>query len=401
MEIASRYRLGFWRALFYLLLGAGLVALFVRLTEGLGAVSNLTDRYPWGLWVGFKLSGIMLAGGGFVITAVVYIFNIERYRPVARMAVVTAFLGYLAFVMALLCDLGRPWTIWHPIVMWNPHSVMFEVAWCVTLYTTVLALEFSSMLFERLRWQRAVRIQHAVTIPLVVAGVVLSTLHQSSLGSLYLIVPGKLHALWYTPMLPILFFVSAITVGLAMVNVVSHLSARVHGKQLDPQLRLSISRIMTGFLILYGVLRFGDLWVRGALPEIASLTYESSLFLVEVGLGLLLPLALLSSRAMRTDLRRLYAICLLVVLGFITQRMNVAITGFEGAQGGHYIPALSESLITLMFLALGFAGFHLAVRHFNVYPPDAEETAQRGVSAAEDARSSAALPAVPYMRPDS
>ena len=133
-------------------------------------------------------------------------------------------------VVALLFDLGRPWNLWHPLVMWNPRSVMFEVSWCVTLYLTVLFLEFSGMVFERLGWTRALVIQQAATVPLVIAGTMLSTLHQSSLGSFYLIVPGKLHALWYSPLLPVHFFLSALAVGLAMVIVESRLSSRAFGR---------------------------------------------------------------------------------------------------------------------------------------------------------------------------
>lgn len=368
MESRSDRASAFWHALFFLILGAGLVCLWVRLTQGLGEVTNLSDRYPWGLWTGFKLSGVMLAGGGFVVTLLVYVFGSERFRPLARPAIVTAFLGYLSFVMALLCDLGRPWAIWHPIVMWNPHSVMFEVAWCVTLYTSVLALEFSGMVFERLGWSRAAHVQHAATVPLVIAGVVLSTLHQSSLGSMYLIVPGKLHALWYTPLLPVLFFVSAITAGFAMVPVVNRFALRIHGRGLDPALLLTVSRAMVGAMVAYGLLRLGDLWARGQLAEAFSFGYESRLFLVEFGLGLVLPLALMGSPRLRNSPRALYGICLTAVLGFITHRMNVSMTGFEGAQGGHYIPAPAEAVISLMFLALAFAGFRAAVKHFSVFP---------------------------------
>jgi Ni/Fe-hydrogenase subunit HybB-like protein len=199
MANGQPYRLSFWKGMFYLLLSLGAVVTVVRFTQGLGAVTNLSDRFPWGLWIGFDvLCGVGLAAGGFTITAIVYLFNVKRFEPIVRPTVLTAFLGYLLVVVALLFDLGRPWNLWRPLIMWNPSSVMFEIAWCVTLYTTVLALEFSGMVFEKLGWKRAQRIQRGFTIPLVVAGVLLSTLHQSSLGALYLIVPGKLHSLWYT-----------------------------------------------------------------------------------------------------------------------------------------------------------------------------------------------------------
>jgi Ni/Fe-hydrogenase subunit HybB-like protein len=363
------YRLGFWRGMFYLLVAMGLVLTVVRYAKGLGAVTNLSDRFPWGLWVGFDLlCGVGLAAGGFVITAVVYIFNVERFRPIVRPTLITAFLGYVLVVVALLLDIGRPWNIWHPLVMWNPHSVMFEVAWCVMLYSTVLGLEVSGMVFERLRWKRAASAQKAITVPLVVVGVVLSTLHQSSLGTVYLIAPGKLHALWYTPLLPVLFWVSSIGVGLAMVIVESRLSARAFGRHLEMPLLTEVGRILVAVLGVYGVLRLFDLWNRGALGAVFGLSYESLLFQLEFVPCLVLPAVLLALPRVRANARGLYASALLVVMGFILHRMNVSITGFEGAQGGRYIPAWSEVFITLMLVALGFGAFGLAVRYLNVYP---------------------------------
>jgi Ni/Fe-hydrogenase subunit HybB-like protein len=367
-------RFGFWRGVFFLLLGVGLVLTVMRFTQGLGSVTNLSDRYPWGLWVGFDLlCGVGLAAGGFVLTATVYIFNIQRFKPIVRPAVLTAFLGYIMVVTALLFDLGRPWNIWHPLVMGNPTSVMFEVALCVMSYTAVLGLEFSGMVFERVGWKRAWKVQKAVTVPLVIFGVVLSTFHQSSLGTLYLIVPGKLHALWYTPVLPIVFFVSSAMVGLAMVIVESHISARAFGRQLEMPLLSDLGRVLAAVLGVYLVLRVFDLFYRGAAGQAFGFTYEAMLFQLEFAVGLLLPLVLLLIPKVRANTHGLYGSALLVVLGFIVHRLNVSITGFEGAQGGRYIPSLGEALITLMMIAIGFAAFRFCVRTFNVYPEEAHE----------------------------
>ena len=160
----------------------------------------------------------------------VYVFGLEHYRPILRSTILTAFLGYSLLIVALLIDLGRPYNIWNTLVHWNVHSVMFEPAMCVMCYTIVLAVEFSPALFERLRWRKAWKIVHAITLPLVILGVVLSTMHQSSLGSWWLIAPGKLHDLWYTPWLPVFFWISAITVGLGMVTVKSNLTARAEAR---------------------------------------------------------------------------------------------------------------------------------------------------------------------------
>ncbi len=280
----------------------------------------------------------------------------------------TAFLGYLLVIGALLLDLGRPWNIWHPIVMWNPHSVMFEVAWCVMLYTHGPALELSGMVFERLGWTRAVAVQKLFTTPLVVAGVLLSTLHQSSLGALYLIVPGKLHPLWYTNALPWIFWSSAICAGLAMVIVESRLSSRAFGRQLEMPLLTDIARALVVALGVSAAFRLQDLVHRGALRLALRWTYEAGLFQVEFLLGMVLPFLLLLSPRVRSNTIWLYRTSLLVVMGFVVNRLNVSVTGLEGASGGHYVPAWSEIAISMMMVGIGFALFALVVRYFRVYP---------------------------------
>ncbi len=369
MRPGERFHVGFWGTVLYMLLVLSAGILAVRFTQGLGSVTNLSDAYPWGLWVGFDiLCGVGLAAGGFTITTVVYVFNVKRFKPIVRPTILTAFLGYVLVVVALLFDLGRPWNLWHPLVMWNPRSVMFEVSWCVMLYLTVLALEFSGMVFERLGWTRALVVQQAATLPLVLAGALLSTLHQSSLGSFYLIVPGKLHALWYTPLLPVMFFLSAIAVGLAMVIVESRLSARAFGRHLEMPLLMEVGRVLVAALGVYGAARLYDLVHRGVLGEAFTGSKEALLFQLEFGLGVLLPMALLSRSRVRQNAGALYASALLVIMGFVVNRLNVSITGLEGAQGGRNVPALPELVITLMLVALGFGLFGLAVKYLAVYP---------------------------------
>jgi Ni/Fe-hydrogenase subunit HybB-like protein len=368
MRSVERRSLGFWAVLTYALLAAGLVVLGLRFTRGLGAVTNLSDRFPWGLWVGFDvLCGVGLAAGGFAITTVVYVFNLKRFRPIVRPTILTAFLGYLLVVVALMFDLGRPWNIWHPLVLWNPRSVMFEVSWCVMLYLTVLALELSGVVFERLSWQRALAVQRAASVPLVIAGALLSTLHQSSLGSFYLIVPGKLHPLWYSSWLPVLFFLSALAAGLGMVIVEARLSARAFGRSLELPLLASVGRGLMGALVVYGTTRVYDLGRRGALGELLTGSREAAFFNLEFGMGVVVPLGLLAVPRLRRNARALYAAGLLVVAGFVVNRLNVSLTGLEGALGGRYVPAVPEVVVTLMLVALGFALFRLAARHLPIF----------------------------------
>src|SRR5512146_2845568 len=277
-----KIKLTFWRVVFAVVMVIGLYGVAVRFTQGIGPASHLTDQFPWGIWIGFDvLCGVMLAAGGFTLTAAVHILNIKRWHPIVRPTVLTAFLGYVLVCVALMVDLGRPYNIWHPLIMRNPHSVMFEVAYCVMLYTSVLALEFSPIVLERFHLERPLKIIRKALIPLVLLGVILSTLHQSSLGTLYLIMPNKLHPLWYTPLLPVFFFLSAIAVGLAMTIFESSMSSKHFGRQLELPIIQELGRVLLVVLSVYGILRFEDLLHRGVLKLMFQPGYEMYLFWLE------------------------------------------------------------------------------------------------------------------------
>jgi Ni/Fe-hydrogenase subunit HybB-like protein len=352
---------------FVLLMAAGAYVTVLRFAYGLGASTNLSDQFPWGMWIGFDvLCGVGLAAGGFTLAATVHIFNIERYKPICRPAILTAFLGYTLVIVALMFDLGRPYRIWHALIMWNPHSVMFEVAWCVMLYTTVLALEFAPAVFERFRMRTPQRVLRMIQIPLVIAGVILSTLHQSSLGTLYLIVPYKLHPLWYTPLLPVLFYISAICVGLAMAIFESRHSSRALKRPFELPLLASLGRVLAVGLAFYLTVRFIDLGKRGALGHILEPRMESYLFGLEISL-MLLPMLLLFRRRVRLDPGALYASAVMVVFGFVANRLNVSITGMESAAGVAYLPKWTEVALTLSIIAAGFAIFRFLAAHLPVF----------------------------------
>lgn len=365
-------RMGLWTGLFWLITVLALYVTYLRVMYGLGGSTNLRDSFPWGLWVGFDvLCGVGLAAGGFTLAAIVHIFNIERYKPILRPAILTAFLGYLLVIVALMFDLGRPYRIWHPLIMWNPRSVMFEVGWCVTLYTSVLALEFAPIVLERFGFTRLIRWLRAALIPTVIAAVILSTLHQSSLGSLYLIVPGKLHPLWYTPLLPLLFFVSAICVGFAMTIFESWHSSKAFGRQLELPLLASLGRNLAIGLLFYLVIRVVDLLRRGVGGTALQNTREAQLFWLEC-LLMLVPMVLLFLRQTRTQAHRLYISAVLVILGFVTHRLNVSVTGMEWGAGETYVPRWTEVVITLWIISLGFAIFHFVAQRFPVFGPHAQ-----------------------------
>ena len=375
-------RLTFWQWVFWLVMAGGLYATVVRVAYGLGGSTNLSDNFPWGLWIGFDiLCGVGLAAGGFTLAAIVHIFNIKRYKPILRATILTAFLGYLLVIVALLFDLGRPYRIWHALIMWNPRSVMFEVAWCVMLYTTVLALEFVPVVFERFGWQRPLRWMRAVAVPLVMAGVILSTLHQSSLGSLYLIVPNKLYPLWYSPLLPLFFFLSALCVGFAMTIFESWHSSRAFGKQLELPLLASMGRVLAVLLSVYLLVRFADLRHRGALALLQEARTETYLFGLEI-LLMAVPVLLLFRRHVRTSPTALYACAVMVIFGFIANRLNVSITGMEAAAGLTYIPRWTEVMVTLAIIALGFAIFRFAAKYLPIFEEEKAAAPQATASLA-------------------
>ena len=385
-------RLTFWSAVFAVIMAAGLYASYLRFFHGLGAATNLSDGFPWGLWIGFDvLCGVGLAAGGFTLVAAVHIFNIERYKPILRPAILTAFLGYLLVIVALMFDLGRPYRIWHALVMWNPRSVMFEVAWCVMLYTTVLMLEFSPIVFERFGWKKAIRWMRMISLPLVILGVILSTLHQSSLGSLYLIVPQKLYPLWYSPMLPVLFFISAICVGLAMTIFESWHSSKAFGKQLELPLLASMARVLAVLLGVYLTIRAVDLVHRGVLPLVMEWRTETYLFGLEIAL-MLLPMLLLFRRRVRLNPRALYASAVMVVFGFVTHRLNVSVTGMEANAGTAYLPRWTEVAVTLAIIAVGFAVFRLAAKHLPIFESNGFEKEAQSEQPSEPSSGGLAAP---------
>jgi len=362
-----RFRPGFWTGVFVILFLAFCTVTVIRYTKGLGAVTNLSDQFPWGLWIGFDLlCGVGLAAGAFTLTAVVHLFNLKRFEPIVRPTILTGFLGYAFVIVALLLDLGQPWRIWHAIVYWNTHSVMFEVAWCVMLYTTVLAVEFSPVVFEWFGFHAPARLIHRLITPLVILGVLLSTLHQSSLGSLYLIVPSKLHPLWYSPMLPLHFYISAIGAGIGMVILESYLSGRAFHRHLEMDLLEPLARGMVVALGIFGLMRLQGIARNHAFGSLGS--YEGQMFLVEFMLGVILPVVLMSFRRLRANPDWLVGSAFLAVLGFVMNRLNVSITGMEAASGTRYIPSVMEIIVSLGLVATGMAIFAFAVRTFSIFP---------------------------------
>lgn len=361
-------KLTIWNVIAGIIILSGIISTYVRFAKGLGTATHLSDQFPWGLWIGFDiLCGVGLAAGGFTLAAIVYIFNIKRFEPIIRPTILTAFLGYLLVIVALMFDLGRPLQIWHAIIMWNHHSVMFEVAWCVMLYTTVLALEFSPMVFEKFRMNKTLQTFHKISIPLIILGVILSTLHQSSLGSLYLIVPEKLYSLWYTPYLPVFFYVSAIAAGCAMVIFESVLSSRAFQKSLEMNLLTELSRISVVALAVYATMKIVDLKDRDVMNLLFVPRAETYFYWGELMIGVLAPIALFSIRKVREHQTGLFIGSICIILGFIMNRLNISLTGMESWAGVSYFPSWMEISVTVTIVTVGFIAFRLAAKYLPVF----------------------------------
>ncbi len=348
---------------------AGALIVFKKLTLG-EITTGLQDDFPWGLWIGFNvLGGVAMAAGGFVTASAVYLFNMKKYKPLARPAILTAFIGYLLAASAIFLDIGHPARIWHPAVMWQVHSVMFIVAIHVILYTTVLGLESSPMLLEKLNLGGLKKIIEKGMVGIALFGTLLSVLHQSSLGAVYLIVPDKLHNLWYSRTLPFSFLVSSVMMGLAMVSFVSILSSKFFKRTVNMDLFSGLARGSIIAIAFYLVLKiFLLLNGAGAAAAFAG-SMESKMYLLEMSVGVVIPLILLLLPGVRNSLGGILLVDILVIFGVVINRMNVSIFGIlshAGELGVKYFPTGNEIMVSLFLVASGALLFKLAVKYFNV-----------------------------------
>jgi len=366
-------RLTTLKSILWALVGVLAAVTVVRFTHGLGSVTNLSDAAPWGLWIGFDvMSGVALAAGGFVLAGIVYIFGLERYRPFVRAAILTALLGYVAVAVGLLYDLGLPWRIWHPVIYWQYHSVLFEVAACVILYLTVLTLEFLPVvlehrIFSHPVFKTAVRALKRASIFLIIAGIVLSTLHQSSLGSLFLITPYRLHPLWYSPIIYVLFFVSAVALGLMTVVLESlfsnyFLGHKLHGREIG-----GLGLAAACVLWVYIALRLGDLAFRGVLGTALDGSWQSWLFIFELAVSALIPAVLMSYKPVRSQIAGVGTAAVFVVGGMVLHRLDVSIVAFTRPEGVSYFPSWEEFAVSFGIVAGGILVFLFFVEHLNVF----------------------------------
>jgi len=352
---------------------AGLVAMIGRTFFGLGASTNLTDGVPWGLWkVMNMVAGVCLATGGFLVACAVYVFRIEKYRPLVRPAVLIAFLGYGASGFALMFDIGLPHRIWHPLIptMWNYHSFLFEVTICVMTYFAVATLEFLPILFERFPWRKITHFLHEIALPFVVLGITLSTLHHSSLGSLFMVSPTRLHPLWFSTWIPIEFLVSSIGAGMASIVLITIIYSKLYGKQLNMPLLTGMARASGVTLVIYFLIRAVDFTLHGKWTYVfVNRTPESYIFMIEIMIAVFIPAVIFLAPRLRNNLKWLVIGTASAVAGVVMYRLDAGIVGYFRDAGAIYLPSLSELFFSFGVFAAAALVFLFVVEHYYIYEP--------------------------------
>ena len=350
---------------------AGVVVVY-RLLFGLGAATHLSDIWPWGFWIGMDvLGGVAMAAGGFIIAGAVYILNWRKYKVIVRPSILNAFFGYVLAATSITLDIGVPWRIWHPIVMWQINSIMFIVAIHVVLYTSTLATESSPMVFEKLKMTGAYRAVSKIMVPIVLFGVLLSTLHQSSLGAVYLIVPTKLSPLWYSKSLPYMFLISAVLMGLSMVSFETILSSRIFKHKIPMDVITGLARGSLIVAVIYFAIK---VWLLVSGPGIGAAfdgSFTANMYLLEMAIGVVLPLVLLSVKDFRTRISSIFTVNILVIIGTLLNRLNVGIFGlaeYASRFGVDYFPSLMEFVLTAGMVAFAFFGFKVSAKYLNLFP---------------------------------
>jgi len=353
----------------------GVVITGIRFTQGLAATTNLSDYNPWGIWIGFDLLvGVALAAGGYVTSAACYLFGLKRFHSAVRPAILTGFLGYALVVFALHYDVGRPWRLPYPfIVQSGTTSLLFEVAACVALYLTVLFIEFTPAALEWLGLKRARSIVNKLTLVLTIFGVVLSTLHQSSLGALFLIAPSKLHPLWYSPYLALYFFVSSIVAGLSMVIFESTLAHRYFHDKMDAEHREEADGVALGFGKAAAFVLAGYFVMKViGLAQTNSWGYLSTgyglWFLVELLGFVLLPCYTYAIGVREKNLTIIRWTAAWTVLGIVVNRLNVGLIAFNWhlPSSERYFPHWMEIGISVFVITLGVLAYRFIVTHMPI-----------------------------------
>ena len=383
-----------WIVFISLMLLIGIWGASQVLLNGL-QVTGLNDQVPWGLWITQDLTSIGLGAGAFTLSAIVYLFKIKRFEPMARAAVFVGFLGYTSAMLALAMDIGRPDRFYHPLIYWNIHSVLWEITWCVILYSSILVLEFLPILFANpffKRWPWLGKISHLLhraAPAFAVGGLALSMLHQSSLGATYGVLSGR--AIWFKPSLPVMFIISAIAGGISMTLLLSLIVGKLNNRRVIPRdLQMALSRIIAYTLLAYMYIKLWD-WAAtsyysqasGAADALmrlqATTPYTQTFWWLEIVLGGLVPAFILLYRPSCQNDRMAMIALALIVMGVVINRWNVTLSGLiappqwsPGIIGNvvvaSYLPSLPEIAVAIGIAGYALIGFSLGVKHLPIYP---------------------------------
>jgi Ni/Fe-hydrogenase subunit HybB-like protein len=333
----------------------GFVLIIIRFWKGLGSITNLTQEVPWGLWIGFDVvTGVAFAGGAYVVTFMVYILNLQKYHSIVRITVLNGFLAYVFYAGALLLDLGRPWNVINPIIgnSFGTSSVLFLVAWHFLLYMIAQLIEFSPTIAEWLGAKKARKILSGMTIAAVIFGITLSTLHQSGLGALYLMAKDKIHPLWYSEFIPVLFFVSSVFAGLSMVIFEGSISSKVFFNQISEKDHKAHKGIIIGLSKICAVTMFAYfflqvlIFVHGKRWDLLN-TPMGYWFLLEMFGFVLCPMFLYIYSYRSNNILMVKAAAIFTMLGVIMNRLDVTVIGFRWDAAIRYMPTWMELVVTL------------------------------------------------------
>ena len=344
--------------------------ILVRLFFGLASTTNVNYGYSWGIWVVVDVFiGSALACGGFCMALLVYIFNKGKYHPLVRPALLGSLFGYTLAGAAITFDLGRWWNFWH--IFWpgyfNVNSVMFEVAACITLYIIVMWIEFSPVFLEKMGLRNARRKLEKVLFFFIALGVVLPMMHQASLGTMLVVMGGQVHPLWQTPMQPLIYLLSAITLGYGVILFESCVAASAYRREIEMSMLNPMARVLLGIIAVFLLVRFTDITVRGVLGEAFQPTYIALTFWIE-NVCLIAPLLLIGTVAARRNPARLFLAGIAVMLGGILLRLNGFLIAFDTGPGWNYFPSVPELLVTIGIFAAEILGYIIITRRFPVLP---------------------------------
>lgn len=365
----------------------GLMFLLARFIFGIGAVTNLDNQHPWGIWIGLDVAaGVALAAGGFTTAALGHIMHKDQYHAIIRPALLTAALGYTFVAVSVMIDLGRYYYIWHPFIMWNGNSVLFEVGICVIIYLAVLYIEFLPIVCERFIGRvKLPGILKSLNNPLdkllrildkglnkamfifIIAGVVLSCLHQSSLGTLMVIAGPKMHPLWQTPILPLLFLLSAVSVGLPMVIMESIITSKSFSLKPEIHILSNLGSMVAPLLGIYLAFKIGDMVIRQTFVYLTEFNAASVMFTIEILFGVIIPLRMFMSRQVNKSPLGLLIASFLVIFGVFLNRLNNFLVAYTPPYEVHsYFPSIGEISVTVGFVAFEILLFRIAVMIFPI-----------------------------------